>query len=486
MASIFTFKGGVKVAELKNTRRSSIVRMTPPQVLVIPLTQHIGRPAQACVKPGDTVDMGQPIGIMPEGELGGIVHSSVSGRVTEIRSATTPSGDTIQHVVIENDFEDRLWSGVTPFTKRLQDTTADEIIEVIKNAGITGMGGAMFPTHEKTRTSLGRVKHLFINCAECEPYITANHRLLLEQPEAVLGGTKILLKAFGLRHADIAVEDNKLDVANLLDKLTVSTDLFRIRVMKTKYPQGDERQLIYALIGVEVPTGKFPADVGCVVFNAETAAAVYNAFAAGMPMIERIVTVDGDCIKKPMNLSVRIGTPFSEVIKYCGGLKRPIVKLISGGPMMGSAQWDIDTPVIKGTNGIIALSKKQTETIPETAACIRCGRCVGVCPMHLMPTYFAAYAAAGELEMCEKFDVMSCVECGACSYVCPGSVPIVQYNRMAKAKLREMKQTMQTAREAASTVKPVPEPKAETADNNTANNNEENKPSDGGESDGSR
>jgi len=474
MASTFTFKGGVKVAEYKNTKRSKIVKMTPPLILTIPLTQHIGKPAQPCVKPGDIVDMAQPVGIMPDGELGAPVHSSVSGKVLEIRSAYTPSGSTVQHVVIENDFEDRLWKGIVPFDKKLHDTTPEEIIEVIKNAGITGMGGAMFPTHAKIQSALGNVKHMFINCAECEPYITANHRLLLEQPMAVLNGTKILLKAFGLRHADIAVEDNKIDVANLLDKLTVSTDLFRIKVMKTKYPQGDERQIIYALTGVEVPTGKFPADVGCVVFNAETAAAVYNAFASGMPMIERIVTVDGDCVKKPMNLSVRIGTPFSEVIRYCGGFKRPLAKLISGGPMMGSAQWDVNAPVIKGTSAVIALSKRQLEKIPDTAACIRCGRCVGVCPMHLMPTYFAAYAAAGELDMCEKFDIMSCVECGACSYVCPGNVPIVQYNRMAKAKIREMKQTMQTAREAASTAVPKPE-----NDNNTEK-------SDGGDTHGDR
>jgi len=444
-----TFKGGVHAAELKNTRRSRIERMPAPALVTIPLSQHIGASAQPLVKVGDKVDMGQPIGDAPG--LCCTVHSSVSGRVRELKTTFTPKGESVQNVIIENDGEDRLYGGIAPFSKKLHDTTADEIIAVIRSAGITGLGGAAFPTHAKISSSLGKVKHIYINCCECEPYITANHRLLLEDPAAVLNGTKILMKALGLRRADIAIEDNKLDAVTKLEKLTADSDLFRIHVLRTKYPQGDERQLIYALTGLEIPTGKLPADVGCVVFNAETAAAVYNAFARGMPLIERIVTVDGDCVKKPMNLSVRIGTPIIDVLNFCGGLKKPLSKLVTGGPMMGMAQWDINAPVTKTVNAILALSKANNGLSDEEPACIRCGRCVEVCPMRLMPSYFAAYAAAGDLETCEKFDVMSCVECGACSYICPGNVPIVQYNHMAKVKIKEMRQTMQAAKEAAST-----------------------------------
>jgi electron transport complex protein RnfC len=430
-----TFRGGLLMDGHKNTRSVQIENMPSPDKVTIPMSQHIGTPATPVVKVGDTVEKGQVIGNVSSG-LGCPVHSSVSGKVTAISTLMLSNGRQCKAVEIENDHLETIFSGLQPFKKRLGDTSAEEIIEIIRNAGIVGMGGATFPTYAKIQSAIGKAQRLIINCAECEPYITANHRLLLEDPASVVNGAKILLKALSLRKCDIAIEDNKMDAVKMLRKMLSESDLFDIHVMKTKYPQGDERQLIYALTRVELPSGKLPADVGCLIFNAETCAAVFKAFHTGMPLVERIVTVDGDCIKTPKNLNVAIGTPFSKVIEYCGGLKQPIGRLICGGPMMGTAQWDIESPIAKGTSALLAFSEKATRPYDQEPVCIHCGRCITGCPMSLVPSALAAYSNIGRYDICEKYDAMSCVECGACSFVCPGSVPITALIRKAKDNLR--------------------------------------------------
>ena len=433
----YTFKGGTHVREYKNTRSLAVEDMPAPAVVEIPLSQHIGAPCAPAVKVGDHVLRGQLIGAAAEG-LGCPVHSSVSGTVRALGSRPNAQGRPIATVIIEHDGEMTLSPDIHPFEKKLGDTSPDEIVDVIRRAGISGMGGATFPTWAKLSGAIGKVKRLIINCAECEPFITVNHRLMLEHPEEVVGGAKILLRALGLPSGEIAIEDNKLNAADKIAAEIGDSPLLEVKLMRTKYPQGDERQLIYALTGREIPEGKLPADVGCVVFNVETCSAIYRAFAEGMPLIERCVTVDGDCVKEPKNLRVPLGTSVRELISYCGGLVAEPFKIINGGPMMGAAIWDADAPVTKGTSAILVFSKEFAAS-HDDFACIRCAKCVKNCPMHLMPVYLAQYAMAGRYDEAAKLHVMSCVECGTCSYNCPGNVPIVQYIRVAKGALRAKK-----------------------------------------------
>lgn len=429
-----TFRGGFHVEEHKNTAGQATKRLPPPPKVYIPLSQHIGAPCTARVSVGERVLRGQVIGEVENG-LGCPVHSSVSGVVKEIRSCRVATGALLTQVVIENDYQDETVATIAPTGRTLESLTPDEIVEIVRVAGISGMGGATFPTHAKIKSALGRVDTLIINAAECEPYITVNHRLLLEDAESVICGARVLMRAFGLATATIAIEDNKRDAIALLQKLTADAADMMIEVVKTKYPQGDERQLVYALTGREIPTGKLPADAGCVIFNVETASAIWYAFSLNRPLIERRVTVDGDCIAVPSNLLVPIGTPYSALIAACGGLTSVPARVISGGPMMGFAQWDIELPVTKGTSALLVLGKEAGSSL-EDAECIRCGRCVRGCPMHLMPNYIAAFSRRGDCERAEEYGALSCVECGTCSYVCPARVPIVQYVRMAKAHLK--------------------------------------------------
>lgn len=434
----YTFKGGTHVAEHKHTRNLPIEKMPAPAELHIPMSQHIGVHCTPTVNVGDRVLRGQVIGEVENG-LGCPVHSSVSGKVKAITSYNDANAQPIKTVVIENDGAYELHPDIKPLEKKLTETTTEEIIEVVRRSGISGMGGASFPAYAKISSAIGKVNKLIINCAECEPFITANHRLMLERPAEIINGTKILLKAFGLREADIAVEDNKLDAADRLEEKIGDSKMIRVKIMKTKYPQGDERQLVYALTGKEIPTGKLPSDVGCVIFNAETCAAIYRAFAMGLPLIERIVTVSGDCVMTPKNVLVPIGTTYKDLIDFCGGLKKQPKKIISGGPMMGFAQWDINSPVVKGTSAILAFSEDMCHEEKTDYSCIRCGRCVKNCPMRLMPNYLAQFSRKGRHEDAESYDVMSCVECGTCSYNCPAGVPIVQYIRVSKGALKAKK-----------------------------------------------
>ena len=419
--------------DCKNTSSVPIVDLPAPEFVSIPMQQHIGAPAVPKVKKGDYVKVGQTIGEF-EGGLSCPVHASVSGTVTDIemRNSYTGYGKTA-HVIIQNDFTDTLSEEIVPCSKPYTEATAEEIIEIVRKAGISGMGGASFPTHAKIASAIGKAKELIVNCAECEPYITENHRLMLEHPEEIIGGAKILMHACGVTHATLAVENNKLDAAEVLKDKTLSEENMSVEILKTKYPQGDERQLMYVLKGVQLPAGKLPADVGCVIFNAETCLSVYNAYYNGMPLIKSVVTIDGDAINEPKNVRIPLGTSIDTVLEFCGGTKDNVYKIISGGPMMGAAQWDYNAVVMKNTSAILVFSDKHKNDAQP--ACIHCGKCVSVCPMHLMPNYLAQFSKDGNDEMAEEFNILSCVECGCCTYTCPGSVPIVQYIRTEKGKI---------------------------------------------------
>lgn len=427
----FTFKGGIHVNEHKDTSSLPIEIMKQPTKVAIPLVQHIGAPVKSLVKKGDHVKEGQVIGRNDEA-LSCPVHASVSGIVSDIQLRDSYSGiGKTEYIIIESD---GLNETEDFFGLKDDNFTVEEVIHKVREAGISGMGGATFPTYAKIQSAVGKAKEIIINCAECEPYITANHRLMLEQTDTMIKGAEILKKALNVEKVVFAVEDNKMDaVAKLRD---AGAD---VAVMKTKYPQGDERQIMFALYGVQLPQGKLPADVGFVIFNAETCSAIYHAVKEGRPLIKRVVTVAGDCIREPKNLLIPIGTSFSDVIEYCGGFKDVPSKIISGGPMMGMAQWDINTPVIKGTSAILALSD---DSKSDPGACIHCGKCVGVCPMHLTPNYLALFSSHEKYDKCEEINCMSCVECGCCTYNCPGNVPIVQYIRKAKVAVNEKRRRM--------------------------------------------
>ena len=432
----YTFRGGVHLNDRKNTANIQTELLPPPPEVSIPMSQHIGAPCRPIVGVGDHVLVGQKIG-EAEG-LGCPVHSSVSGTVKELCEVYTPAGRKIQNIVIENDGCGTLSPDIAPLAKKLSDCSTEEIVDRIREAGISGMGGAAFPTYAKISSAVGRAELIIVNCAECEPYITANHRLILENPASVVNGAKILMKALGIRKTYFAIEDNKLDAANVLEEFAAKSELFEVKLMRTKYPQGDERQLVYALTGKELAPSKLPADAGVVIFNAETCAAVYNALATGMPLIRRIVTVDGDCVRRPMNFLVPVGTKTSYLAECCGGLVKSPARIIFGGPMMGQAVWDKDSPVTKGTSAVLFLSSDEISPAAEEPVCISCGKCVRHCPMHLMPCYIARYSRANDFAAAKAAGVMSCVECGSCSYICPEKIEIVQSIRKAKAEIRAM------------------------------------------------
>ena len=436
----FTFRGGTHVREHKQTASIPATRLPEPAFVSVPLSQHIGVPAKPVVSPGDHVDIGTVIGTVETG-LGCPVHSSVSGTVKEISSYNNAQGQPIQSVVIENDGLRTRAASVVPPGIKLEDATTEEIIEIVKNAGISGLGGATFPTYAKIQSAIGKVDTVMINCAECEPYITANHRLLLERGENVVEGLEILMHALNVKEGILAIEDNKMDAVKEMESVLKARgkEGLRVAVMKTKYPQGDERQLIYAVTGREVPAGKLPADVGCLIVNAETACAISRAFYRGIPLVSRIVTVEGDCVKHPRNVRAPLGASYMDLINFCGGLVKEPKKIVSGGPMMGQAQWDFNAPVTKGTSAILAFSEEHDRINTIHTACIHCGMCVHHCPMHLMPNYLAEYAHEKRYDEAEKLNVMSCVECGTCSYNCPAGVQIVQQIRVAKGVLRAKK-----------------------------------------------
>lgn len=430
-------RGGVHPNDMKeSTCKKAIVDLPAPDVLVFPLSQHIGAPAVPCVKRGDKVLMGQKIA-----DAGGFVsaniHSSVSGTVTAVEPRMHPSGVLVDSIVIENDHEDTIDPSIAG-NEDFESLSPKEIVDIVRAAGIVGMGGATFPTHVKLSPPPDKkIEYVIINGAECEPYLTSDHRVLLESPEEVIGGLKILMRIFGLNEGYIGIEQNKANAIKRLQGLALYEKKYLIRVVPliTKYPQGSEKQLIEAVSKRRVPPGKLPMDVGAVVDNVDTCAAIYRAVTKGMPLISRIVTVSGDCVKEPSNFRVRIGTPFEEVFRGAGGFVKTPSKIIMGGPMMGMAMPSLNIPVIKGTSGLLAFDEEAAQ-LPKQSACLRCGKCISACPMSLLPNVFNAFSVLGDMEKLEKNHIMDCIECGACTFTCPAKKPIVQNIKASKAKIR--------------------------------------------------
>lgn len=432
MSIKLTFRGGVHPKDNKVYTASKPIEELPvPQELAFPLSQHIGAPCTPCVQVGDQVKMGQKIADS-DAFISAPIFSSVSGTVTKIEKRPVHNGTEVDSIIIENDYNDTMDESVVPIDYK--SVAPDDIPGLVREAGIVGMGGAAFPTHVKLMPPpSAKIDTVIINGAECEPYLTSDHRVMLETPEEVILGLKAVLYRFGITNGHIAIEDNKPDAIALMKKLCEKENI-TVDTLKKKYPQGGEKQLIYAVTKRKVPVGKLPADVGCVVINVDTCSAIGRKFMYGTPLMRRIITVSGTPFEKNINYKVRLGTSVDFIIENAGGLKKTPKKLIVGGPMMGVAQFRTDIPVIKANSSILALTKKEAE-IPEEDPCIRCGKCVEHCPMKLMPLYLQSYSDKGDLESCEKYNVTACIECGCCSFGCPSKRNLVQSIRIAKQKV---------------------------------------------------
>ena len=442
------FYGGVHPAEHKEATEQKPIQplSNAPAQVVIPMSMHIGAPCKPVVQKGDTVTVGQMIGATAG--LGAPIHASVSGTVVAVEPRPGTGGVPTLSVVIENDFQNTLCPDCKP-RENVDALTSQEIIDIIRDAGCTGMGGAGFPTHVKISSAVGKADTIIINGAECEPYITADHRLMLEHGEKIIGGVRFIMKALQLDHAFIGIEDNKMNAVNHLKELVGDAKDITVRALRTRYPQGAEKQLIQRLTGREVPPGGLPAHVGCAVFNVGTAAAVYDAVVEGKPVTHRIVTVTGDAVKEPCNLLVPLGTSFQHLIDEAKGFAEEPDRVLTGGPMMGIAQHTLEVGIIKGTNAVLCLTRKEAAPIETEEVCLRCARCVNVCPMHLTPVYMHLYAGKGMWKEAEALNVMDCIECGSCNYICPGRLHLVQSFRMTKMELRQLAAKEKAAKEAA-------------------------------------
>ncbi len=427
------FFGGIhpKYNKEMSTKATEFHSITP-KVVVIPLQQHIGAPCSPLVSVGDTVLKGQKIG---DGEgLCVPVHASVSGKVIAIEPRPHTSGRKVNAIVIENDFQDTPFP--CPAPKACGEMSNDDILHAIREAGIVGMGGAAFPGNVKALSAMGHVDTLIANACECEPYITADDSLLRSEPDHVLEGMLILKRILEPERIVLAVEDNK---AQAIEKLRPMLERFapvELAVLPTRYPQGSEKQLIQAVTGRQVPPGKLPVNVGCAVFNVSTFAAIYRAVRLNLPLIQRIVTISGEAISEPQNFIVRIGTPFHDLVEAAGGLHDKTERVISGGPMMGFAQSDLSVPVLKATNSILCLLKDKNGAA-DNPVCLRCGKCVSVCPMRLQPLYMYRFTKAGKVKELQRLNILDCMECGSCAFTCPGKLPLVEQFRIGKKLVRE-------------------------------------------------
>ena len=441
------FPGGVHPHEGVSGKRvnggNAIKELPAPPRLVIPLQQHIGAPAKAVVQKGDRVLMGQVIG-----EAGGFVsapvHSSVSGTVVDVTPCLQANGTEVMAVIIDNDYQDE-WVELHP-AEHPETLSAAELQKIIRDAGIVGMGGATFPTAVKLTPPKGKtIEKLIINGAECEPYLTADHRLMLEKAAEIIDGVRLIMLALDIREAIIGVEDNKPDAIAMLGKAAEGVDGVTVRALPVRYPQGGEKQLIYATTKRKVPCGALPIEVGCAVCNVATVYAIQQAVREGKPLIQRVTTVGG-LVNNPGNFMVRVGTPIETLLDACGGLQNGVRKLISGGPMMGMAIARTDIPITKGSSGILALGREALTR--QESPCIRCGRCMRACPMQLMPAKLDALVRADKIDEAEKFGVMNCLECGACTFACPAKRELTQSCRMGK-KIINTRRRQAAARKAA-------------------------------------
>lgn len=433
-----TFVGGIHPYDGKDLSKDKPIKEVYPKGdLVYPMSQHIGAPAQPIVKKGDRVLVGQKIA-----EAGGFVsapvYATVSGKVKAIEPRRVVTGDLVTSIVVEDD---KLYEEADrPEPVPVEELTREEKINLIREAGIVGMGGAGFPTAVKlSPKEPEKIEYVIVNCAECEPYLTSDYRKMLEESRELIGGLKVILSLFENARGILAVEDNKPNCISKLKRLTKNENKITVKALKTKYPQGSERQLIYATTGRAINSSMLPADAGCVVNNVDTVIAVYNAVTYGEPLMYRIVTVTGDAIAAPQNFKVRIGTNYRELVEEAGGFKQQPVKIVSGGPMMGFGIFDLDVPTTKTSSALLCLTKDDVSAM-EPSACINCGKCAEVCPGRVVPRKLADYAEHYDEEAFLKNNGMECCECGCCSYICPAKRPLTQVIKsMRKMQLAKKK-----------------------------------------------
>ncbi len=433
-----TFVGGIHPYDGKELSKDKPIKAVLPKGdLVYPLSQHIGAPATPIVKKGDHVLQGQKIA-EASGFVSAPIYATVSGTVKAIEPRRVVTSNEVMSIVIEND---GLYEEVDyPKYKPYEELSKEEIVNIVKEAGVVGMGGAGFPTFIKlSPKEPDKIDYVIANCAECEPYLTSDYRRMIEEPEKLIGGLKIMLRLFDNAKGILAVEENKPDAIALLKKLTKDEPNISVKPLKTKYPQGAERAIIFATTGRAIHSSKLPADAGCIVDNVDTIVAIYHAVTEGKPLMNRIVTVTGDAIKDPRNFIVRIGTNYHELIEEAGGFKKDPVKIISGGPMMGFALFDLDVPTTKTASALLCLTKDDVSDMKPTA-CIKCGRCVEVCPSRLVPNKLMVASLHGDSETFRKLDGLECVECGCCSFTCPAKRPLTQsIKSMRKMELAKKK-----------------------------------------------
>ncbi len=437
MAELKTFKGGIHPPYNKELASGKAIKRAPvPAEVIIPLSQHIGAPNEPLVKEGDRVELGQVIG-SSEAFVSAPVHSSVAGTVKEIADLPNFTGAKVKSVVITPD------SSQPEFAKKpgkdLDSLSAEEIRGIAKEAGLVGMGGAAFPTHVKLTPPADKpVDTVIINACECEPFLTCDHRLMLERTEDLIAGAKLLKAAVGAQKVIFGVEANKMDAADALRAKASGLPDVEVEILEVKYPEGAEKMLIFALTGRKVPPGKLPSEVGCLVQNVGTAVALFEAAAWGKPLYERVLTVTGPGVREPGNLLCAIGTPISALIEACGGLVGNPTKLIMGGPMTGWAQSDTSASVVKGTSGVVVLTADVVD-LGEESECVRCGKCIEACPMFLSPNYIVQATRRAQWDKAEMWGALDCYECGCCSFSCPAYIPHVSYVRKAKAEIAARK-----------------------------------------------
>lgn len=427
-----SFRGGAHPPEEKNWSEHEAIQELPiPEEVIIPLQQHIGAPAVPIVEKGDEVKTGQPVG-KSEKFVSVPAHASISGKVKAVEPRIHPLGAKLLSVVIESDGED-IWVDTLKMDENYLDLPIDTMKQRIQDAGIAGMGGAAFPSHVKlSPPPEKKIEYVILNGVECEPFLTSDHRLMVEKPSVILKGLEIIMKILNVETGIIGIEKNKPDAIKTMQELTSSIKGLSVLPLHVKYPQGAEKQLIKAAVGREVPSGGLPMDVGCLVHNVGTAMAIYEAVSSQKPLIERVVTVTGAGIKSPKNLLVRIGTKFQNLIDFAGGLTDSAGKIINGGPMMGMAQHSLEVPVIKGTSGILIFDEKDAK-LRQEQPCISCARCVDVCPMKLIPNTIATQVEYKHVEQAHANGVLDCIECGTCSFICPAKRNLIHYLKLGKA-----------------------------------------------------
>jgi len=423
-------KGGVLVSHHKNTADMKVVRIPTPEKIVMPMQQHIGAPCIPTVKIGETVSVGQVIGDS-DAYVSAPIHSSISGKVLSMDDVTLPNGIISKAITIESDGEMRLFEGIKP----PKCDNHEDFIKGIRASGLVGLGGAGFPTHVKLNLpDETNIDTLIINAAECEPFITVDYREILENTKNIIESIKMVKEFLKIPKVIVAIEDNKPDAFEALREITETKGIYLMK-LKSKYPQGAEKMMIQSATGRQIPPGKLPSDVGCMVMNVASIAFIARYFRTGRPLVSRSLTVDGSSIAEPKNVRVPIGTNIRDIIEFCGGFKTEPAKIIAGGPMMGFAIINTDLPVLKQNNAILAFDKNDANLKVERD-CIRCGRCASACPMSLMPTLIERYADVKDVDKLSKIGVNVCMECGSCAYACPSGKPLLQHMRLAKSVLR--------------------------------------------------